>query len=80
MRFCTVLSYKGGYRGQALFGPDVAYFGDSYRTRSNFKNAVARQPGKVLNGLNGRQSEIFTEFPLKDSLNFLILFDVSLEM
>ena len=31
----------------------------------------ARQPGKVLNELNARQSEIFTEFPLKDYLKFL---------
>ena len=40
----------------------------------------ARQPGKVLNRLNARHSEIFTEFPLKDSSNFLMVFDVSLEM
>ena len=31
----------------------------------------ARQPCNVLNGLNARQSEIFTEFLLKDSLNFI---------
>ena len=31
-----------------------------------------RQPGKVLNGLNEWQSEIFTEFLLKDSFK---LFD-----
>ena len=31
----------------------------------------ARQPGKVLNRLNARQSEIFTEFPLKDSFELL---------
>ena len=31
----------------------------------------ARQPGKVSNGLNARQSEIFTEFPLKDSFKLL---------
>ena len=31
----------------------------------------ARQPGKVLNGPNARQSEIFTEFPLKDSFKLL---------
>ena len=31
----------------------------------------ARQPGKVLNGLNARKSEIFTEFPLKDSFKLL---------
>ena len=31
----------------------------------------ARQPGKVLNGLNTRQLEIFTEFPLKDYCKFL---------
>ena len=31
----------------------------------------ARQPGKVLNGLNARQSEIFTEFLLKDSFKLL---------
>ena len=36
----------------------------------------ARQPGKVLNGLNARQSEIFTEL----LSNFLMVFDVSLEM
>ena len=37
-----------------------------------------RQLGKVLNRLNARQSEILTEFPLKDSLK--LVFDVSLEM
>ena len=31
----------------------------------------ARQPGKVLNGLNARQLEIFTEFPLKDPFKLL---------
>ena len=31
----------------------------------------ARQPGKVLNGLNARKSESFTEFPLKDYFKFL---------
>ena len=31
----------------------------------------ARQPGKVFNRLNARQSEIFTEFPLKDSFELL---------
>ena len=31
----------------------------------------ARKPGKVLNGLNSRQSEIFTEFPLKHSFKLL---------
>ena len=31
----------------------------------------ARQPDKVLNRLNARQSEIFTEFPLKDSFKLL---------
>ena len=30
-----------------------------------------RHPGKVLNRLNARQSEIFTEFPLKDSFELL---------
>ena len=30
----------------------------------------AWQPGKVLNGLNARQSEIFTEFPLIDYFKF----------
>ena len=41
----------------------------------------ALQPGKVLNGLNARQSEIFTEFSLNDSfMVFLMVFDVSLEM
>ena len=30
-----VLSYKGSYRSEALLGPDVAYIGDSYHTRSN---------------------------------------------
>ena len=31
----------------------------------------ARQPGMVLNGLNVRQFEIFTEFPLKNSFKLL---------
>ena len=31
----------------------------------------ARQPGKVLNGLNAWQSEIFTKFLLKDYFKFL---------
>ena len=31
----------------------------------------ARELGKVLNRLNARQSEIFTEFPLKDSFELL---------
>ena len=31
----------------------------------------ARQPCKVSNGLNARQSEISTEFPLKDSFKLL---------
>ena len=31
----------------------------------------ARQPGKVLISLNVQQSEIFTEFPLKDSFDLL---------
>ena len=42
---------------------------------SDFKyylHVNARQTGKVLNGLNERQSEVFTEFPLKDSFK---LFD-----
>ena len=33
-----------------------------------------RQGGKVLNGLNARQSENFTEFPLKDSFKLLELY------
>ena len=41
---------------------------------SNKLDAVAKcpKPGKVLNGLNARQSEIFEEIPLKDSFK---LFD-----
>ena len=31
----------------------------------------ARQPGKVFDGLNAWQSEIFTDFPLKDSFKLL---------
>ena len=67
--YCPVVfSYKGSYWSQALFRPDVAYFGDSYRTRSVAKCPAA---GKVLNGLNARQSEIYTEFSLKDSFKLL---------
>ena len=30
----VVLSYKGSYGSEALFGPDVDYFAYSYRSRS----------------------------------------------
>ena len=38
----VVLSYKGSYGSEALFGRDVDYFGGSYRTRSSY--AVAKCP------------------------------------
>ena len=41
------------------------------KTRELFMWLNARQPGKVLNGLSARQSEIFTEFPVKDSFKRL---------
>ena len=44
------------------------------KTKETEKNSLclnAWQPGKVLNELNARQSEIFTDFPLKDSVKFL---------
>ena len=40
----------------------------------------ARQPGKVLNRLNARQSEISQNFHWKILSNFLMVSDVSLEM
>ena len=40
----------------------------------------AWQPRKVLNELNARQSNIFREFPLKDILNLLMVFDLSLQI
>ena len=33
----------------------------------------------IINGLNARQSKIFTEFPLKDSFKLLSAIDVCLE-
>ena len=33
----VVLSYKEKYGSETLFGADVHYFGDFYRTRSNSK-------------------------------------------
>ena len=38
----VVLSYKGSYGSEALFGRDVDYFGGSYRKRSSY--AVAKCP------------------------------------
>ena len=40
----------------------------------------ARQPGKVLNRLNSRQSKMFTEFPLKDFFKHLLAIDLCLEL
>ena len=41
---------------------------------------IAWQPGKVLNGLNARQSKISPIFHSKILSNFLMVFDVFLEM
>ena len=44
-----------------------------------YSHIAFQRDSKPLNGPNARQAEIFTDFPLKDSFNFLMVFDVFLE-
>ena len=54
----------------------LAFKGEISQKQDLFLRCLeARQPGKVSNGLNAQQSEIFTEFPLKDS--FKLFDDIS---
>ena len=43
----VVLSYKENYGSETLFGADVDYFGDFYRTRSNSKKQQEEPLGSV---------------------------------